>query len=215
MLGSNNNQKPITIDALVIKKISDIYMAGASNFAKRLEKKGYTLADERLVNCKSDVVVTELLIGADHVDKVISPYKSKQMVLGMWLSFTVFGGALMLGRIPGSSLSPNKNIFHTTVFHINTPIVHLSDSNEEVLAINNEDIAHAQLPPPMPITLNSLKRPASRFYKPACLNMPVKRDDFSQCNQVVGKGNILGKFKQLRAASNRADMVKGINWCNG
>ena len=141
MLGSNSNHKPITIDALVIKKISDIYMAGASSFAKRIEKKGYTLADERLGNCKSDVVVTELLIGADHVDKVISPYKAKMMVLGMWLSFTVFGGALLLGRIPGSSLSPNKNIFHTTVFHINTPSVYLLDSKEEVLATNDLEIA--------------------------------------------------------------------------
>ena len=55
-LGRNDKHRPVTFEALVVKSINPICMAGASGFAKKLENKGFCLADDRLVRTKSDFV---------------------------------------------------------------------------------------------------------------------------------------------------------------
>lgn len=78
-------------------------MTGACKFATRLQSKGLDLADRRLVNSKKDVVQTDLLIGADFYDHLISTYHMPKQVSGMWLGRTVFGHYVLKGKIPGSS----------------------------------------------------------------------------------------------------------------
>ena len=62
-------------------------MAGVSKFAKKLQSKGINLADWRLVNTKSDIIDFEVLVDADHYNKIVNPYDLLIKQLGMWLSF--------------------------------------------------------------------------------------------------------------------------------
>ena len=83
-LGRNAINKHVTLDAYVVNSINPICMEGASAFTKKLEKKGYNLADDRLVRSKSDTVEVDLLIGADNYTNFVSPkyQKHKFMACG-------------------------------------------------------------------------------------------------------------------------------------
>ena len=48
-------------------------MTGISKFALKLKSKGLDMADSRLVNSKSDTVNTDLLVGTDYYDEMVSP----------------------------------------------------------------------------------------------------------------------------------------------
>ena len=54
--------------------MNPIYMTGICKFATKLQNKGLDLADRRLVNSKKDVVDTDLLVGVDFYDDLVSPY---------------------------------------------------------------------------------------------------------------------------------------------
>ena len=68
---------------LAVSGMNQIYMTGASKFALKLQNKGLEMADCRLVNSKSDIVSTDLLIGADYYNEIVSPYHMPKQILGM------------------------------------------------------------------------------------------------------------------------------------
>ena len=105
-LGLPNYCKQAIFDAYVVDNLNQIHMAGVSKFAKKLQSKGIDLADWRLGNTKSDIIDFDILVGADHYYKIVSPYKLPIERLGMWLSFDRFGRNFLFGRIPGSN--PDK-----------------------------------------------------------------------------------------------------------
>ena len=69
----SDNKKPVIINALVVGGMNPIFMTGISKFALKLKSKGLDMADSRLVNSKSDTVNTDLLIGTDYYDEIVSP----------------------------------------------------------------------------------------------------------------------------------------------
>ena len=117
-LGRNDKHKPVTFEALVVKSINSICMAGASGFAKKLERKGFCLADDRLVRTKSDCVQVDLLIGADNYISFVSPFIPKTQAYGMWVDKTYYDEILLNGKIPGSTSSPTSGINMACIYNI-------------------------------------------------------------------------------------------------
>ena len=95
-------------------------MPGISKFALKLKSKGLDMADSRLVNSKSDTVNTDLLVGADYYDEIVSPRHMSKQMYGMWLRRTIYGQYLLQGKIPGSSeaVKNSVNTLHITIHHI-------------------------------------------------------------------------------------------------
>ena len=93
-------------------------MAGASGFAKKLNKKGFSLADDRLVQTKSDCVQVDILIGADNYISFVSPYAPKTQAYGMWVDKTYFDEILLNGKIPGSTSSPNSGVNMGCIYNV-------------------------------------------------------------------------------------------------
>ena len=101
------------------------------------------LADRRLVNSKKDVVQTDLLVGADFYDHIISPNYMPKQVSGMWLGRTVFGHYVLKGKIPGSSeaLKNDVNAMQITIQHVaNLPVLPILENHEHVDDHNMFDI---------------------------------------------------------------------------
>ena len=62
------------IQALVVDGSPSICaMPGVCMFAKRLQKLGVKLADSRLVNQKSDILTSDLLVGMDYLFSCVTP----------------------------------------------------------------------------------------------------------------------------------------------
>ena len=82
-----------------------------------LARVGMEVADWRFLNAKTDLVVTDILVGADNYRKIVSPHKLPKLILGMWLNYTPHGDVLLSmwlnytphgdvllsGKIPGST----------------------------------------------------------------------------------------------------------------
>ena len=102
-LGRITEKHPICIDAFVVPKLNKLHMAGASKFARKLNSKGFSIADWRLLNSKSDIISFDILIGSDFYYKIVNPFKLPIFAYGMWLPYTVYGDVLLLGKIPGSA----------------------------------------------------------------------------------------------------------------
>ena len=139
----NIDKKPVKMNALVVNGLNPVYMTGACKFATRLQSKGLKLADRRLVNSKKDVVQTDLLVGADFYDHIISPNYMPKQVSGMWLGRTVFGHYVLKGKIPGSSeaLKNDVNAMQITIQHVaNLPVLPILENHEHVDDHNMFDI---------------------------------------------------------------------------
>ena len=137
------DKKPVTVNALVVSGMNPIYMTGICKFATKLQNKGLDLADRRLVNSKKDVVDTDLLVGADFYDDLVSPYHMPRQVSGMWLGRTVFGHYILKGKIPGSSeaVKNDINAMQITIQHVaSSPILPILDDHEHVDTNNVLDI---------------------------------------------------------------------------
>ena len=137
------DKKPIKLSALVVGGLNPIYMTGICKFATRLQTKGLDLADRRLVTSKKDVVNTDLLVGADFYDDIVSPYHMPRQVSGMWLARSVFGHYILKGKIPGSSeaVKSDLNAMHITIQHVaSSPLLPILDNNEYVDSNNMFDI---------------------------------------------------------------------------
>ena len=101
-LGSKHADNKVEFDAYVVDKLNKLHMFGVAQFAKKFANKGVRLADTRLANLNSDSVSLDLLVGADHFYKVVSPYKLPIERSGMRLIPDRFGNFLLCGKIPGS-----------------------------------------------------------------------------------------------------------------
>ena len=117
-----------TITCLVVDRPPAICsMAGVSQLAKKLAKKGADIADTRLLNMKSDILQSEILIGADYLMTITCPNKPPTRLLGNYLLNTIFGQAL-IGKISGSTrLTDSKAVSQLGIVNIAT--------------VNNEDIS--------------------------------------------------------------------------
>ena len=121
------------IDAYVVDKLNPVHMAGASKFAKRLQKKGINLADWRLLNNKTDIIDFELLVGADYYYEVVNPFKLPIQHFGMWMKFDRFGRNFLFGQIPGSKdIKKLQNVNYVSIHNINS-----SNTNK---ALNSCDV---------------------------------------------------------------------------
>ena len=97
-----DNKRPICLDALVVHDINSIMMVGAAAFAKKVARVG-NLADFRFLSTKSDEVSIDLLVGAEHRWKIVSPVLRPRQVYGMWCPKTIYGDLMLTGSIPGAS----------------------------------------------------------------------------------------------------------------
>merc|ERR1711874_6630 len=109
------------------------------------QNKGLDMADHRLVNSKDDTVQTDLLIGADYYDDIVSPHHMPKQVLGMWLRRIIYGQYILQGKIPGSSVSVKDNIkaLNITIHHVaNCPFLPILDNDETVDIHNAKEFNH-------------------------------------------------------------------------
>ena len=143
ILGRPCGRDKIVFEAMVVKSLNDIYMAGASLFAKRLHKKGIDMADWRFLVAKSDLVTTDCLIGSDFYYSVVDPHTLPKLIVGMWITFTVHHKAMLCGRIPGSgkALDPH-NVNNVTILQVHSDEqVAILGEDEVVEEVNAFDIA--------------------------------------------------------------------------
>ena len=64
---------------------STCFMSGAYLFAKRLQKLGVILADSRLLNQKTDVLSSDILVGMDYYWSCVNKSVLPDQKLGMYL----------------------------------------------------------------------------------------------------------------------------------
>ena len=103
VVGPPHSGRPVRFDALVVSDLNSICMPGASKFAQKLHSKRIPIADWRFLSRGSDVIISDCLLGDDYSRRIVSPHHLPRYLYGMWLSYTVFGGAMMSGKIPGST----------------------------------------------------------------------------------------------------------------
>ena len=124
------------VTALVVEKPPSICtMTGICNFASKLHKLGVKLSDSRLLNQKSDVLTSDLLVGMDYYWECLNKSALPEKILGMYLLQTLWGKALA-GKIPGSVKQMTPNTVSTlTISHISTDSMGIvpQDLNTEVL----------------------------------------------------------------------------------
>ena len=106
-LGLPKYNNSVKFDTYVVDKLNPVHMVGAAKIAKKLQTKGFNLADWRLTNNKSDIVDFQILVGADHYYKIVNPFKLPIQRLGMFLIFDRFGRNFLFGRISGPILDSN------------------------------------------------------------------------------------------------------------
>ena len=56
--------KCVSIEAMVVKSINKIHQPGIFATAEKFESQGYVLADDRLISSKSDIIISDTLIGS-------------------------------------------------------------------------------------------------------------------------------------------------------
>ena len=124
-----------TITCLVVDRPPAICsMTGINQLAKKLARRGADIADSRLLNMKSDILQSEILIGADYFMSLTYPNKPPTRLLGFYLLNTIFGQSL-IGKISGSTrLTDSKAVSQLSIVNIAT--VHNEEiSNNKVLDI--------------------------------------------------------------------------------
>ena len=95
-------------------------MTGISQLAKKLAKRGADIADTRLLNMKSDILQSGILVGADYYMNIICPNKPPTRLLGNYLLNTIFGQCL-IGKISGSTrLTDAKTVSQLSIVNIAT-----------------------------------------------------------------------------------------------
>ena len=110
-----------TITCLVVDRPQAICnMAGVSQLAKKLAKRGADIADSRLLDMKSDILQSEVLVGADYYMSFVCTNKPPTRLLGNYLLNTIFGQAL-IGKISGSTrLTDSKTVSQLSIVNIAT-----------------------------------------------------------------------------------------------
>ena len=85
-----------------------------------MAKSGADIADSRLLNMKSDILQSEILVGADYYWTVTCPNKPPTRLLGNYLLNTNFGQSL-IGKISGSTrLADSKTVSQLSIVNIAT-----------------------------------------------------------------------------------------------
>ena len=140
VLWEPDGKKLIYLEAMVVKSLNSIQMAGASLFAKKIHyNNGIALADWRFLTTKSDIVKSDLLVGADYYRSIVCPLTRPRQVLGMWLSHTVFGKVMLGGCIPGNATELNsETVNNITILNIpiSLPILEEGEYVEEANAFD-------------------------------------------------------------------------------
>ena len=103
VVGSPQGKHSVRFDALVVSSLNSIYMPGANRMARKLHSKGVVMADWRFLRHSSDTVISDCLLGADFYRRIVCARRLPHQHYGIWLSYTVFGTAMMSGKIPGST----------------------------------------------------------------------------------------------------------------
>ena len=140
-----DGKRPIILDALIVNDVNSIHMVGAAAFAKKVAER-HNLADFRYLSTKSDLVSVDLLVGAEHRWKIVSPLKRPIQVRGMWCPRTVFGDLMLTGSIPGASgVIPVSQAATNLVTLLNVnvlPPLQVLENDEYILEPNMWDVAH-------------------------------------------------------------------------
>ena len=124
-----------TITCLIVDRPPAICsMTGISQLAKKLAKRGVDIADTRLLNMKSDILQSGILVGADYYMTIICPNKPPTRLLGNYLLNTIFGQCL-IGKISGSTrLTDSKTVSQLSI--VNVATIHNDEfSNNKTLDI--------------------------------------------------------------------------------
>ena len=121
---------------LVVEKPPSVCtMTGICIFAKKLHRLGVKLADSRLLNQKSDVLTSDILVGMDYYWECLNKSALPEKVLGMYLLQTLWGKSLA-GKIPGSvKLMAPDSVSTLTISHVaaDSMVVVPQDLDTEVL----------------------------------------------------------------------------------
>ena len=141
-IGQPFDKNPIVLDAMVVKSLNKIYMAGICQYAKKLHAIGIDLADWRFLRTKNDLVTTDLLVGMDHYRKVVSPHTPPKLVMGLWLNCTTKGKALISGKIPGSgAANSSQSVNSISIMKIaSSPPLQVLDQDEVVDECNAPEV---------------------------------------------------------------------------
>ena len=97
-------------------------MTGICQLAKKLKKKGVDIGDIRLLNQKQDILISDILVGADYFMSFTCPQKNNPptQILGTWLMNTIFGQCIV-GKISGSTrLADSKTVTQLSIVHVAT-----------------------------------------------------------------------------------------------
>ena len=106
-------------------------MTGICQLAKKLAKKGADIADRRLLDQKRDILISDILVGADYFMTVNCINKPPVRILGSYLLNTIFGQSI-IGKISGStSLTDSKAVTQLSIVHVAT------DFNDERNELHN------------------------------------------------------------------------------
>ena len=110
-----------TITCLVVDRPPAICnMTGICQLAKKLAKKGADIADRRLLDQKRDILISDILVGADYFMTVNCINKPPVRILGSYLLNTIFGQSI-IGKISGSTrLTDSKAVTQLSIVHVAT-----------------------------------------------------------------------------------------------
>ena len=137
-VGSPCGSHSIRFDALVVSNLNNIFMPGATNFARKIHAHGYPLADWRFLNHDADFVHSDCILGSDYYRKLVSTQYLPVYLHGMYLTCTVFGSVMLSGKIPGSTkdhpLDPDAR--HSVSVNI-LPVVNV-DTVEEPFCVSSK-----------------------------------------------------------------------------
>ena len=139
-----DKKRPIVLDALIVHDINDIMMVGVAAFAKKVAHLA-NLADFRFLSTKSDQVSVDLLVGAEHRWKIVSPTLKPRQLHGMWCPRTIYNDIMLTGTIPGADGVITNSTAGTntiTLLNINAlPTLQVLENDEYVLEPNLWDVA--------------------------------------------------------------------------
>ena len=139
-----DKKRHIVLDALIVHDINKIMMVGVAAFAKKVAHLA-NLADFRFLSTKSDQVSIDLLVGAEHRWKIVSPTLKPRQLHGMWCPRTIYNDIMLTGTIPGADGVITHSTAGTntiTLLNINAlPPLQVLENDEYVLEPNLWDFA--------------------------------------------------------------------------
>ena len=132
--------RAIKLEAYIVPHINSCHLTGASKIAKKLHQRGVRLADWKLITTNSDIIHTELLVGADYAFHVLSTKMLPRCYYKQWLCYNIYGDGMLIGPIPGSAPDHSSQVHNITVTIMKISLSPVLEEGESVLEVNAVDV---------------------------------------------------------------------------